>query len=455
MTDEQPKPTRELADPTDRRTHAVNQVCDDTSPSRRNAAGHVFNHEQMRLVHDTRMPNDVPVWKEDADGDPYPVIEAHICDNLMMRIFRDQWTSEIVSSTERLFDSGSRRMLLVDARVRVTVFDYNGKGKTQSHESVGTCAAQFDPSNLDDVERAYTIALQGAVSRARRNAIQLFGEVFGGLMTRDRHGHLDELRNARNAGPANRVTNADTTTNTRSNGHARTNSNQPASGTRQAPESKPARATRVGASPAGHDQSQKHTTKTHNFCRLHAGWCRVSTDLFPESLERELAKCNGHPSNLQYVLSNNESSIANLPESQAARCREIIARYQHDNADDLPPARADSHADATPPTALNGPSHLALAMASTPPRPHITTWPDALANSWTDETVLPDLPDPNDKRNEFLIELQVAIVAAPTENAINGLLQTHQTTITALPKDRRRNLNTLVEQRRRHLRGDA
>lgn len=139
-------------------------------------------------------------------------IQAFVVDYLAMGIFGDRMSThvlehQIISEKEisirdpETNKSGTYLMVSAKAKVRVEVKGI--EDRVQAHEAVGfshgKVVAGTDPSP------AYRMALMGAVTVARRTAIQLFGPVFGGISARDSEMLIQQIRAEQRRAQENRA----------------------------------------------------------------------------------------------------------------------------------------------------------------------------------------------------------------------------------------------------------
>jgi hypothetical protein len=142
-------------------------------------------------------------------GDASAYVPAWIADHLASRLFGDRWGTEVLLE-EILFegkasiraepDARSRRpyeraVFRVVARARVRVFVDGIDGRRQSHCAVGV-SSYDEPFENGEIASAYRVALKGAVTDARRTALQHFGQVFC-PPARDRDALAESIRQRR------------------------------------------------------------------------------------------------------------------------------------------------------------------------------------------------------------------------------------------------------------------
>lgn len=137
----------------------------------------------------------------DTITEPYSYVPAPVVDYLGMTIFKDRVSTRILEHA-RLFadksheiDPATRKeatyfLVIYSALVEVKI---TGKdGQSQVHQAPGI---SFGKVHLgSDPTPAFRMAMKGAITDARRTALQLFGPVFGGIDTRDKGGIIAQVR---------------------------------------------------------------------------------------------------------------------------------------------------------------------------------------------------------------------------------------------------------------------
>ncbi len=169
---------------------------------------HILSPE-MRKQLDKFLPPSAFDCRTDDDGKSFKFVRRVVTDYLAMKIFGDRWNTKIIETSfqsngkyQRSGADGRKAAtyfrVVATARVRVTVTGPNGK---VSHEGVGVGADEYpyDNATNGDIRRTYNLALKGAVSDARRHALQNFGQVFGGLESRDEEGKINEIKKDQSA----------------------------------------------------------------------------------------------------------------------------------------------------------------------------------------------------------------------------------------------------------------
>lgn len=123
-----------------------------------------------------------------APDNGHPYVPGALIDFAAHKIFDDMWdtevlTTEIIYQGQRMVPSSDPRqksgrkvqIVIASANVRVTLRGENGN--RQSHCGVGVSSYQA-PYDDPEIERAYHVAIKGAVKDGRRKALELFGPLF-------------------------------------------------------------------------------------------------------------------------------------------------------------------------------------------------------------------------------------------------------------------------------------
>jgi hypothetical protein len=134
-----------------------------------------------------------------AEGPHAPYVTAAVRDHLAMSIFGDCWSSRVLDCREvyqgpdnKMARGSTNLVIRHTALVEVTVYGPNGA--SQSHTAGGVSSAVAEVGDWADMDRAWQVSYNGAITAARRNALGLFGQVFGGLVERDRDGLIQAAR---------------------------------------------------------------------------------------------------------------------------------------------------------------------------------------------------------------------------------------------------------------------
>jgi len=168
---------------------------------------HVMSERQKRILACPIPAEAYDTSREGGDSSAY--VPAWLMDHVASRVFEDQWNTEVLDAQVLFQGKASLRLnpdrpgtrpierqvyrVVAQARVRVTVVGPDGR--VQQHSAVGV-SAYDEFYETSDVITPYRIALKGAVTDARRTALQNFGRVFAPL-TRDRDALAETLRQQR------------------------------------------------------------------------------------------------------------------------------------------------------------------------------------------------------------------------------------------------------------------